>query len=111
MTTADHVAARADEAVKIYGEGDAEVRALDGVTIGFRHGEFSAIMGPSGSGKSTLLHTMAGLDQLTSGRVYIGGVDLTTLKEKHGLEMSSQSDLEETGAPLHALLVLSPDAI
>jgi putative ABC transport system ATP-binding protein len=76
------VAARAEDAVKIYGTGDAAVRALDGVTVDFPAGRFSAVMGPSGSGKSTLLHVMAGLDDLTSGRVYIGDVDLTTLSEK-----------------------------
>jgi putative ABC transport system ATP-binding protein len=76
------VAARAEDAVKVYGKGDAAVRALDGVTVEFPAGHFSAVMGPSGSGKSTLLHVMAGLDDLTSGRVYIGDVDLTTLSEK-----------------------------
>ncbi len=76
------VAARAEEAVKVYGSGQAEVRALDGVTVAFGRGHFTAIMGPSGSGKSTLLHTMAGLDRLTAGRTFIGDVDLTTLKEK-----------------------------
>jgi putative ABC transport system ATP-binding protein len=75
-------AARADGAVKIYGKGAAEVRALDGVTAAFEHGQFTAIMGPSGSGKSTLLHCMAGLDRLTGGSVYIGGVELGSLKEK-----------------------------
>ena len=76
------VAARAVDAVKIYGQGDAAVRALDGVTVEFPSGRFSAIMGPSGSGKSTLLHCMAGLDRLTEGKVFIGDVDLTTLDEK-----------------------------
>ncbi len=75
-------AAHAVDAVKIYGKGDTTVRALDGVSVAFRRGEFTAIMGPSGSGKSTLLHTMAGLDSLTSGRVYIGDVDLTGLGER-----------------------------
>ena len=75
-------AARAVDLRKTYGEGDAAVVALDGVTVGFAAGEFSAIMGPSGSGKSTLLHCMAGLDSPTSGRVYIGEVDLTELSEK-----------------------------
>ena len=75
-------AARAVELSKIYGHGDAEVRALDGVSVEFERGRFSAIMGPSGSGKSTLLHCMAGLDAPTSGRVFIGDVDLTTLSEK-----------------------------
>jgi putative ABC transport system ATP-binding protein len=76
------VAARAVDAVKIYGSGDAEVRALDGISVDFPARAFSAVMGPSGSGKSTLLHVMAGLDSLTSGHVFIGDVDLTTLNEK-----------------------------
>jgi putative ABC transport system ATP-binding protein len=76
------LAARAVDAVKVYGRGDAEVRALDGVSIDFPAGQFSAIMGPSGSGKSTLLHCLAGLDSLTSGKVFIGDVDLTALDEK-----------------------------
>ena len=76
------VAARAVDAVKVYGSGDAAVRALDGVTVEFPAGRFSAIMGPSGSGKSTLLHCMAGLDRLTEGKVFIGDVDLGSLDEK-----------------------------
>jgi putative ABC transport system ATP-binding protein len=76
------IAARADGAVKIYGSGDAAVRALDGITVEFGTGRYSAIMGPSGSGKSTLLHCMAGLDRLTEGKVYIGDVDLSALDEK-----------------------------
>jgi putative ABC transport system ATP-binding protein len=75
-------AARALDAVKIYGQGDAAVRALDGITLDFAAGRFTAIMGPSGSGKSTLLHCMAGLDRLSQGKVFIGDVDLTTLDEK-----------------------------
>ncbi len=75
-------AARAVDAHKIYGSGDTEVRALDGVTVDFEAGHFTAIMGPSGSGKSTLMHCVAGLDSLTSGKVYIGETDLTTLDDK-----------------------------
>ncbi|HLW16082.1 MAG TPA: ABC transporter ATP-binding protein [Actinomycetota bacterium] len=75
-------AARAEKAVKVYGTGDAAVRALDGIDVSFAHGAFTAVMGPSGSGKSTLLHCMAGLDSLTSGKVFIGDVDLTSLNEK-----------------------------
>jgi len=75
-------AARAGGAVKIYGEGDAEVRALDGVTATFERGQFTAIMGPSGSGKSTLLHCLAGLDRLSDGSVHIGEVELGSLKDK-----------------------------
>jgi len=76
------LAARALDAVKLYGKGDAQVRALDGISIDFPAGHYTAIMGPSGSGKSTLLHCLAGLDSLTSGKVFIGDVDLTTLDEK-----------------------------
>lgn len=68
--------------VKVYGSGAAEVRALDGVDIGFGRGQFSAIMGPSGSGKSTLMHCLAGLDVPTSGRVMLGDTDLTALPDK-----------------------------
>jgi len=74
-------AARAEAAVKVYGQGDTEVRALDGVTCGFAEGMFTAIMGPSGSGKSTLMHCVAGLDTLTSGAVFIGDTDITSLRE------------------------------
>jgi len=76
------VAARTVEGVKIYGEGNLEVRALDRINISFRTGEFTAIMGPSGSGKSTLLHCIAGLDELTSGDAYIGDQRLSDLSEK-----------------------------
>src|SRR5687768_7264652 len=76
------IAARAVDAVKVYGKGPTEVRALDGVTIEFPAGGFTAIMGPSGSGKSTLMHCLAGLDRPTSGQVFIGDVDLTQLSEK-----------------------------
>lgn len=75
-------AAGAVEAVKQYGTGENAVRALDGATIRFEAGHFSAIMGPSGSGKSTLMHCLAGLDSLTSGSVYIGDVDLSGLDDQ-----------------------------
>jgi putative ABC transport system ATP-binding protein len=75
-------AARCVEAVKVYGRGDAAVRALDAVTLSFRRGGFTAIMGPSGSGKSTLLHCMAGLDHLTTGQTYIGDAELGSLADK-----------------------------
>jgi putative ABC transport system ATP-binding protein len=74
-------AARTVDAHKIYGKGSTEVRALDGVTVEFPTGVFSAIMGPSGSGKSTLLHCIAGLDSLTSGSAFIGDQDLSTLDD------------------------------
>jgi putative ABC transport system ATP-binding protein len=76
------IAARAVGLSKIYGEGDAAVRALDDVSVDFQRARYTAIMGPSGSGKSTLLHCMAGLDTPTSGQVFIGDVDLTMLSEK-----------------------------
>jgi putative ABC transport system ATP-binding protein len=76
------VAARAIDATKVYGSGDTQVRALDGVTVDFASGRFTAIMGPSGSGKSTLMHCVAGLDSLTSGTVEIAGTDLTRLDDK-----------------------------
>ena len=76
------MAARAVDAAKHYGKGDNLVRALDGVTIDFEQAAFTAIMGPSGSGKSTLMHCLAGLDSLTSGQVYIGATDLSTLDDK-----------------------------
>jgi len=75
-------AARAVELTKVFGEGDAAVRALDGISVAFEGGRFTAIMGPSGSGKSTLLHCMAGLDSPTDGKVFIGDVDLTSLSER-----------------------------
>ncbi len=76
------VAASAVGATKIYGSGDTQVIALDHVSADFQRSQFTAIMGPSGSGKSTLMHCLAGLDRLSEGSVYIGGVDLATLDEK-----------------------------
>jgi putative ABC transport system ATP-binding protein len=76
------IAAGAVQATKVYGTGDAAVRALDEVDVSFEGGRFTAIMGPSGSGKSTLLHCLAGLDELTSGHVYLGDVELGSLSEK-----------------------------
>ena len=75
-------AARAEALTKIYGDGDTAVRALDHVDAGFRAGRFTAIMGPSGSGKSTLMHCLAGLDTATSGRVVLGGTDLSGLDDR-----------------------------
>jgi putative ABC transport system ATP-binding protein len=76
------VAARAIDATKVYGSGEAEVRALDGINVEFATAKFTAIMGPSGSGKSTLMHTLAGLDSLTSGSVWVGDTDLSSLNDK-----------------------------
>jgi putative ABC transport system ATP-binding protein len=74
-------AASATELVKVYGRGDTAVRALDGITVDFPRGRFSAIMGPSGSGKSTLMHCLAGLDTITSGQVRLGDIDLSHLSD------------------------------
>jgi putative ABC transport system ATP-binding protein len=76
------VAARALGVSKVYGRGDATVRALDDVSASLYAGQFTAIMGPSGSGKSTLLHVLAGLDRPTSGSVHVGDVDLTSLNDR-----------------------------
>jgi putative ABC transport system ATP-binding protein len=75
-------AAGAIDARKTYGVGNAQVHALDGVTVSFETGRFSAIMGPSGSGKSTLLHCLAGLDTLSSGATFIGETYLASLDDK-----------------------------
>jgi putative ABC transport system ATP-binding protein len=66
---------------RIYGEGPAAVKALDGVSVGFEQGRFAAIMGPSGSGKSTLMHILAGLDPPTSGSVTLDGTELSGLDD------------------------------
>lgn len=80
-------AVRSIDAVRVFGEGPTEVRALDGITVGFERARFTSIMGPSGSGKSTLMHCLAGLDQLTSGRVLLGDTDLGTLSEVERTEL------------------------
>ena len=88
MTTSTQtIAARAVHATKIYGRGDTEVRALDGVDVEFATGRFTAIMGPSGSGKSTLLHCIAGLDRLTTGQVFIGDTEISSLNERQLTEV------------------------
>ena len=81
LATDTKAAARAVGAIKIYGSGETEVRALDGVDITFERGKFTAIMGPSGSGKSTLMHCMAALDNLTEGQAYIGDTNLSSLSD------------------------------
>ncbi len=80
--SASGVAARVVELTKVYGEGDAAVAALDGVSIEFAAGEFTAVMGPSGSGKSTLMHCMAALDTASSGDVFLGEIGLSGLGDK-----------------------------
>jgi putative ABC transport system ATP-binding protein len=68
----------------VYGSGDS---ALDGIDVSFEKGKFTAIMGPSGSGKSTLMHCIAGLDSLTSGSVFIGDTNLSSLNDKQLTEL------------------------
>jgi putative ABC transport system ATP-binding protein len=67
---------------KRYGEGAAAVVALDAVDVSIESGRFTAIMGPSGSGKSTLLHLLAGLDRPSSGQIYLGDTEISSLKDK-----------------------------
>jgi len=74
--------AKAVDLTKVYGAGEAEVRALDGVSVDFTRGRMTAIMGPSGSGKSTLMHCMAALDRPTAGEVTIDGVAIAGLKDR-----------------------------
>jgi putative ABC transport system ATP-binding protein len=73
------VAARAVEVWKVYGQGEAQVAALRGVSVDLHRGRFTAIMGPSGSGKSTLMHCLAGLDSVSRGEVYVGETKLQGL--------------------------------
>lgn len=76
------VAAAMVHGIKIYGTAETEVRALDDVTVQFERGRMTAIMGSSGSGKSTLMHCLAGLDDLTSGQVWLGDVELSSMTER-----------------------------
>lgn len=78
----DHVVARAIDLTKIYGDSDNQVVALDHVNVEFERGRMTAIMGPSGSGKSTLMHCMAGLDQPTSGKVIVEGLEVSSMNQK-----------------------------
>jgi putative ABC transport system ATP-binding protein len=71
-----------DDVVRVFGRGDGQVRALDGVTLSMAPGTFTAIMGPSGSGKSTLLQIAAGLDRPTQGRVHLDELELNELSER-----------------------------
>jgi putative ABC transport system ATP-binding protein len=89
--SATTAAAGAIDARKTYGIGDAAVHALDGITLSFEPGRFTAIMGPSGSGKSTLLHCLAGLDSLSSGAVFIGDTYLASLNDKALTELRRRS--------------------
>jgi putative ABC transport system ATP-binding protein len=76
-----NVAAELSSVVKEYGSREARVRALDGVTVRFAAGSWTAVMGPSGSGKSTLLHCLAGLERVDGGRVVLAGTDITTASD------------------------------
>ena len=80
--TGHEVAARVRGLTKVYGEGAAEVRALDGVDLDLHAGEYTAVMGPSGSGKSTLMHCCAALDEPTAGTVTVGETELGRLNDK-----------------------------
>jgi len=80
-TTEAPPAARTANLTKVYGEGDTRVTALGGVSVDIEQGRFTAVMGPSGSGKSTFMHCLAGLDRPTSGKVWIGGTELSGLKD------------------------------
>lgn len=80
--TSTGLAARTEHVNKTYGQGETAVTALHDVTVGFSRAQFTAIMGPSGSGKSTLLHCLAGLDDVTSGAVFIGETELGKLDDK-----------------------------
>ena len=71
---------------KIYGKGESEIKALNGVSFELDKGEFVVVLGPSGSGKSTLLNILGGMDKATSGSVVVSGKEITKLKEK---ELSS----------------------
>ena len=113
---ASSVAASALDLVKVYGKGEAEVRALDGVSVDLMRGEFTAIMGPSGSGKSTLMHCLAALDTPTSGEAVVDGTslgrlkdkDLTTLRrEKIGFVFQSYNLVPTLSAEENILLPLS----
>ncbi len=80
-------AVRAVDVTKIFGEGDTGVVALSDVTLDFTKGEFTAIMGPSGSGKSTLMHSLAGLESVTEGDIFIGDVQIGSLSDNDLTEL------------------------
>ncbi|MCF1593827.1 ABC transporter ATP-binding protein [Streptomyces muensis] len=80
--SADGIAARARGLTKAYGSGETTVLALDSVDVDIARGRFTAVMGPSGSGKSTLMHCLAGLDNVSAGQVWLGGTEITGLKDR-----------------------------
>ena len=82
IATPAEPALRAVDLVKTYGHGDTAVHALDSVSVDIDAGRFTAVMGPSGSGKTTLMQCLAGLDTVTSGRVLLGGIELTGLSDR-----------------------------
>ena len=82
-TSTARLAARGEGLTKVFGVADTRVVALDHVDVAFPRECFTAIMGPSGSGKSTLMHCMAGLDELTEGRAWIGDTEISGLDDKH----------------------------
>jgi putative ABC transport system ATP-binding protein len=86
VSTTDSIVSATDLS-RVFGDGEAAVRALDGVTVGFPRGRLTAIMGPSGSGKSTLMHCLAGLDRPTSGAVVIDGIELGPLDDAELTEL------------------------
>ena len=100
--------ARLVAATKTFGEGDAAVTALDDVTLSFRRGEFTAVMGPSGSGKSTLMYCQSGLDRLTSGQAFVGGVDVSTLSDQE-LSVLRRSKLGFIFQSFHLVPALSAE--
>jgi len=83
-------AVRATDLRKTYGSGETAVHALAGVDVAFERGAFTAIMGPSGSGKSTLMHCLAGLDAATSGQVWLGDTELTSLRDEQLTKLRRQ---------------------
>ncbi|GAA2516450.1 ABC transporter ATP-binding protein [Rarobacter incanus] len=87
LRTTPTIAVAARNLTKTYGQGAAQVRALDGVNVDFAEGQFTAIMGPSGSGKSTLMHLLAGLDTASGGNAYIGQTDVTQLTDNQLTEL------------------------
>ncbi|MCU1406065.1 MAG: transporter [Glaciihabitans sp.] len=82
ITESHNNAAMAVDLHKIYGRGESAVKALDGVSISFPRGQFTAVMGPSGSGKSTLMQCLAGLDTVTSGHVFIDSTEITRMRDR-----------------------------
>ncbi len=93
-------------ATKRFGEGDSAVTAVDDVSVGFRRGEFTAVMGPSGSGKSTLMYCQSGLDRLTEGQAFIGDVDVSTLSDQE-LSVMRRSKLGFIFQSFHLVPALS----